>query len=164
MPRRERSTAGGVDLLDPMLVSPVFTARPARHGGGITPCDRARRSLDDLGRGVARTRLRWAILTLLLTNSWTSCAPPRDPIVVRDGMLILENQTTREWRNVRVTINDHFTAGTPVLLPGGLLTGALRDFQTGFGQRFDRSTMSVFKVRVSAVDPAGQPVALAWGK
>ena len=146
MPCWERSTAGGLDLLDSMHVSHIIGARPPARQRGVI------------------TRLRWAILTLLLTNSWTSCAPPRDPIVVRDGMLILENQTTREWRNVRVTINDHFTAGTPVLLPGGLLTGPLRDFQTGFGQRFDRSTMSVFKVRVSAVDPDGQPVALAWGK
>ena len=111
----------------------------------------------------AGTRLYWAVLTLLVANSWTSCSTPRDPIIVRDGMLILENQTTREWRNVRVTINDHFTGGTPVLRPGGLMTGALRDFQTGFGQRFDRGTMSVFKVRVSAIDDDGQPVSLAWG-
>jgi hypothetical protein len=93
-----------------------------------------------------------------------SCTKVRDPIVVRDGMLVLENQTTREWRDVRVTINDHFNGGVRVLLPGGLMNAPLRDFETGFGQRFDRGRMSVFKVRVSATDSAGQPVALAWGK
>jgi hypothetical protein len=94
----------------------------------------------------------------------TACSTPRDPIVVRDGMLVLENQSRREWRNVRVTINDHFTGGVHSLPPGGLMTAPLRDFQTGFGQRFDRGRMSVFKVRVAATDADGKPVALAWGK
>jgi hypothetical protein len=79
-------------------------------------------------------------------------------------MLVLENQSRREWRNVRVTINDHFSGGVPSLLPGGLMNAPLRDFQTGFGQRFDRGRMSVKKVMVSATDSAGQPVALTWGK
>lgn len=94
----------------------------------------------------------------------TSCSQVRDPIVVRDRMLVLENQTTREWRNVRVTINDHFTGGVQSLLPGGLMNAPLRDFQTGFGQRFDRGRMSVFKVRVAATDVDGKPVTLSWGK
>jgi hypothetical protein len=93
-----------------------------------------------------------------------ACAPPRDAIVVRDGMLVLENQSAREWRNVRVTINDHFSGGVRSLMPGGLMNAPLRDFQTGFGQKFDRGRMSVKKVRVSATDSAGEAVALAWGK
>lgn len=79
-------------------------------------------------------------------------------------MLVLENQTRHEWRNVRVTINDHFTGGVQSLMPGGLMTAPLRDFQTGFGQRFDRGRMSVFKVRVAATDTQGNAVTLAWGK
>jgi hypothetical protein len=93
-----------------------------------------------------------------------ACSPPRDPIVIRDGMLVLENQSQREWRDVRVTINDHFTGGVRVLMPGGLMTAPLREFQTGFGRKFDRGTMSVRKVRVSATDSRGEPVALTWGE
>lgn len=78
-------------------------------------------------------------------------------------MLYLENQTRREWRNVRVTVNDHFMGGVPKLLPGALMTAPLRDFQTGFGQRFDRGTMSVFKVKVTATSAEGEPVELSWG-
>jgi hypothetical protein len=92
------------------------------------------------------------------------CTIPRDPIVVKDGMLTLENQTDREWRNVRVTVNDHFTGGVPSLLPHGLMTAPLRDFQSGFGHRFDRGRMSVYRVRVSAIDSDGKPVTLNWGK
>jgi hypothetical protein len=93
-----------------------------------------------------------------------ACTRPRDPIIIRDGMLVLENQSQREWRDVRVTINDHFSGGVRVLMPGGLMTAPLRDFQTGFGQKFDRGTMSVRKVRVSATDSRGEAVALAWGE
>jgi len=105
---------------------------------------------------------RTVVAALLMACA--ACAPPRDPIVIRDGMLLLENQSSREWRNVRVTINDHFSGGVRSLMPGGLMTAPLRDFQTGFGQKFDRGRMSVRKVRVAATDADGEPVALAWGK
>ena len=105
---------------------------------------------------------RRVVVALLVVGA--ACAAPRDPIVIRDGMLVLENQSSREWRNVRVTINDHFTGGVRSLMPGGLMNAPLRDFQTGFGQRFDRGTMSVKKVTVSATDSTGAAVALAWGK
>ena len=114
-------------------------------------------------RWPARTLLQRSALALVVVACCTSCSKSRDPIVVRDGMLILENQTPREWRNVRITVNDHFMGGVPSLLPGGLMTAALRDFQTGFGQRFDRGRMSVFKVSVTAIDTAGRPVTLTWG-
>ena len=92
-----------------------------------------------------------------------SCAEERKPIVIKDGMLVLENQTAREWRNVRVTVNDYFTGGVPSLLPTGLMTAALRDFQTGFGQRFDHHRTAVYKVEVRATDTAGEPVSILWG-
>lgn len=91
------------------------------------------------------------------------CAEERDPIAIRDGILVLENQTAREWRNVRVTINDYFTGGVDALLPTGLMTAPLRDFQTGFGQRFDRGRTAVYKVEVTATDSAGEAVSIVWG-
>lgn len=114
--------------------------------------------------GVAPPRFRGLAVSILLAAIVVACSKPREPIVVKEGMFVLENQTAREWRNVRVTINDHFMGGVPTLLAGGLMTAPLRDFQTGFGQRFDRGRMSVFKVRVTATDAAGEPVALSWGK
>ena len=105
-----------------------------------------------------------ASVAILVAFCAGGCTIPRDPIIVRDGLLTLENQTDREWRNVRVTVNDHFTGGVPLLLPRGLMTAPLRDFQSGFGHRFDRGRMSVYRVRVSAIDSEGQPVSLRWGK
>lgn len=92
------------------------------------------------------------------------CRERRDPIIVGEGMLVLENQTSSEWRNVRITVNNHFRGGAPVLAAGGRLTAPLTQFETGFGQRFDRWRMSVFKVEVTASGADGKPVTLHWGK
>jgi hypothetical protein len=92
-----------------------------------------------------------------------ACDAPREPIVVDEGMVSVENLTSREWRSVRVTVNDHFSGGVAALLPGGRLTAPLSDFQTGLGQKFDRGRQSVFKVEVTAVEPDGTPVKLTWG-
>lgn len=105
---------------------------------------------------------RTVVLALVILCA--ACSKPRAPIVIKDGILVLENQSQHEWRNVRVTINDHFTGGVRSLLPGGLMTAPLRDFQTGFGQKFDRGRMSVKKVIVSATDSTGKEVTLAWGR
>jgi hypothetical protein len=113
---------------------------------------------------LTRSRLMRTAIAALVVTSVAVCSTRRDPIVVKDEMVVLENQSAREWRNVRITINDHFSGGAPLLLPGGLLNAPLRDFQTGFGQRFDRARMRVFKVRVSATDADGHAVAVSWGK
>jgi hypothetical protein len=91
------------------------------------------------------------------------CSAPRDPIVIEEGMLTVENQTNREWRNVKVVVNDHFAGGTSSVPAGGRLNAPLSQFQTAYGQRFDRGRQSVFKVEVTATDPDGKPVTLTWG-
>ena len=92
-----------------------------------------------------------------------ACSSPRDAIVVDEGMITVENQTDQEWRNVRITVNHHFSGGAPVLAPGGRLNAPLSQFQTGFGQRFDRGRQSVFKIEVSARAADGKAVTLTWG-
>jgi hypothetical protein len=109
--------------------------------------------------------IRWQAgraLALAVLVLAAACDAPRDPVVVDEGMVTVENQTRTEWRNVRVTVNDHFSGGVAVLAPGGRLTAPLSQFQTGFGQKFDRGRQSVFKVDVSATEPDGTPVTLKW--
>ena len=40
-------------------------------------------------------------------------------------IVVVENQTAQEWRNVVITVNDHFRGGSPTLAPGGRLTAPL---------------------------------------
>lgn len=102
----------------------------------------------------------WMLAVVLVLAA--ACEIRRDPIVITEGTLVVENQTTSDWRNVRVVVNDHFFGGSPELAAGGRLTAPLGQFQTGFGQKFDRGRMSVQKVEVTATDEGGQPVRLEW--
>jgi len=109
---------------------------------------------------------RWrpvaAGLVLAVLVLAAACDVPRDPIIVDEGVVTVENLTAVEWRNVRVTVNDHFSGGAAVLEPGGRLTAPLSQFQTGLGQKFDRGRQSVFKVEVIATDPDGKAVNIKW--
>jgi hypothetical protein len=90
-----------------------------------------------------------------------SCRHPQ-PIRVAENIVVVENQTSREWRNVVVTVNDHFRGGAPVLAARGKLSAPLSQFHTGFGQRYEIGRR-VFKVEVTATDSAGEPVRLEYG-
>jgi hypothetical protein len=90
------------------------------------------------------------------------CSPARDPIIVQEGMITLENQTSSAWRDVRITVNDHFVGGSPLLEAGGRMNAPLSQFVTGFGQRFDRGRMSVKTIEVTATNARGEPVKLDW--
>jgi len=98
-----------------------------------------------------------------MVTLFAACSAPRESIIVDEGIVTVENQTDQEWRSVRVTVNDHFGGGAPSLAAGGRLTAPLSQFQTGFGQKFDRGRQSVFKVEVTATSADGKPVTLRWG-
>lgn len=104
-------------------------------------------------------RLAAALVAVLLA---AGCSSERDPITYQDGTLVVTNKTDREWRDVVVTINDYFHRGAQSLPPGGRLTAPVRDFETGFGQKFDRVRMSIRKVVVTATAEGGRRIVLEW--
>ena len=103
-----------------------------------------------------------ALLAVLLVPA--ACSAPPDPISVAENTIVVRNLTRRDWRTVRVTVNDHFSGGAPLLAAGGRLTAPLSQFQTGFGQRYDASYQVVYKIEVTATDSHGDPVNLKWGR
>jgi hypothetical protein len=108
-----------------------------------------------------RARRAAVVLALL----WPpACSPPPDPIIIEDSSIVLRNNTSRDWKNVRVTVNDHFVGGVPLLVAHGRMNAPLSQFQTGFGQRYDITHQVVFKVEVTATDSGGEPVSLRWGR
>jgi hypothetical protein len=109
-----------------------------------------------------RNRSRPAVAAVILM-AW-GCTTARAPIDVHGGTVTIENQTSRPWRNVVVTVNDHFRGGAPLLAAGSLLTAPLSQFQTAFGQRFVPGRQSVVKIEVTATDSNGEPVSLRWDR
>jgi hypothetical protein len=108
---------------------------------------------------------RAGVLGLLLPLLMVAhaCSSAREPIVINGSIITVENQTAREWRNVVVTVNDHFRGGSPSLAAGAMLTAPLSRFETAFGQRFAIGHQVVFKIEVTATDSAGESVKLQWG-
>jgi hypothetical protein len=113
------------------------------------------------GKGAGRRIALW-VGAAAAAAALCACSPRRDPIVLDEGTLVVENQSSRDWRNVVVTVNDHFRGGTPSLAAGARMTAPLTQFQTAFGQRYSRQTQSVYKVEVTATDASGAPVKLLW--
>lgn len=107
---------------------------------------------------------RSAVSVALLCAVLGACrgdTPP--PIVVEDRVVKVHNQTGERWSDVRVWLNDHFVAGTPVLEPDGRFTVSQRDFIAGMGQRFDPSRQNPYGVLLTAKSDKGE-VRLVWGK
>jgi hypothetical protein len=99
---------------------------------------------------------------LVLSLLAGACAGPPEPVTFSDGIVTVENQTSREWRNVMITVNDHFRGGAPLLAARGRLNAPISQFQTAHGQKFVAARTSVVKIEVTATDAAGDPVKLAW--
>lgn len=103
-------------------------------------------------------RVWCALLVLGLIHA--ACKGRPGPIEVKDNVVAIHNQTSSEWRNVVVTVNDHFRGGTPTLAAGSRMAAPLSQFQTAFGQRYDVSRQFVFRVEVTATNANGEPVKL----
>jgi hypothetical protein len=93
---------------------------------------------------------------------YAACSPGPGPITVAENVVSVQNQTSRDWRNVVVTVNDHFRGGAATLPAGGRMTAPLSQFQTAFGQRYDVARQHVAKVVVTATDANGEPVELTF--
>ena len=89
--------------------------------------------------------------------------PPPEPITFQDRAIVVENQTTGEWQNVEVWLNDHYRVTKSRMLPGERFAIPLNAFVAGFGQRFDPARQPFRGVEVTAAAPGGRPVKLVWG-
>jgi hypothetical protein len=100
---------------------------------------------------------RWLALIMLFQ---AACSPAPGPITVSENVIAIQNQTSRDWRNVVVTVNDHFRGGASTLAAGSRMAAPLSQFQTAFGQHYDVARQTVFKVEVTATDSNGDAVRL----
>jgi hypothetical protein len=104
---------------------------------------------------------RYLAAALLVLGLSVACSDPPPPIQVNENSITVTNQTSDEWRNVLITVNDHYRGGAPVLKPDGHLNAPISQFDTGFGQRWVMGTV-IRKIEVTAKTASGEPVKLNW--
>jgi hypothetical protein len=104
---------------------------------------------------------RYLAAALLVLGLSAACSDPPPPIQVNENSITVTNQTSDEWRNVLITVNDHYRGGAPVLKPDGHLNAPISQFDTGFGQRWVMGTV-IRKIEVTAKTASGEPVKLNW--
>ena len=107
--------------------------------------------------------LRRAFVLLLLAAGLTGCSPPPPPIAVGEGMVTVLNQTDQDWKDVLITVNDHFRGFVPVLKKEGRANAPLSQFTTGYGQRWAAGT-PVRTIDVTAKNADGTDVKLSYGR
>ncbi len=97
------------------------------------------------------------VLALLVAG----CSGPPPPVLVEGGTVTVHNQTDQDWKNVLVTVNDHFRGGANELKAGGRMNAPLSQLTTGLGQKWTQGT-GVRKVHVKAEKPDGTALELTW--
>ena len=78
-------------------------------------------------------------------------------------MVTVVNQTDQDWKEVLITVNDHFRGFVPVLKAEGRANAPLSGFATGHGQRWS-ANMRVRTIDVTAKNADGTDVKLTWGR
>jgi hypothetical protein len=103
------------------------------------------------------------LLAALALLAAAACEKPEPPISVREGMVTVINQTDQDWKEVLITVNDHFRGFVPVLKAQGRANAPLSQFTTGHGQRWT-SGAYVKTVDITARSADGTDVKLTWGR
>lgn len=89
---------------------------------------------------------------------------PLDPIVIADGAVTVRNQTTEDWQDVRIWVNEHYAGGARVIPAGGFVREPLSRFVAAQGQRINVASTKIESVVVLGRHSDGTRVRIAWGK
>jgi hypothetical protein len=104
-----------------------------------------------------------AVLALVSLVLAAGCSEPPPPVSVSEGMVTVLNQTDQDWKDVLITVNDHFRGVVPTLKAQGRANAPLAQFDTGHGQRWRQGTyVKTIDVKAKAAD--GSEVTLSWGR
>ena len=106
---------------------------------------------------------RLSVLVLLAPLALVACSSPPPPISVSEGMVTVLNQTNQDWKEVLITVNDHFRGFVPVLKAEGRANAPLNQFTTGYGQRWVNGT-PVRTIDVVGKSADGTEVKLTYGR
>jgi hypothetical protein len=103
------------------------------------------------------------VLAAVVLTGLAACSEPPPPISLDEGMVTVQNQTEHDWKEVLITVNDHFIGFLPVLKAEGRANAPLSQFNTGHGQRWTSGT-PVRTIDVVAKSADGTDIKLTWGR
>ena len=104
-----------------------------------------------------------AALALVCLVLAAGCSEPPPPVSVAEGMVTVLNQTEQDWKEVLITVNDHYRGFVPTLKADGRANAPLAQFSTGHGQRWTQGSY-VKTIDVTAKAADGSEVKLSWGR
>lgn len=113
-----------------------------------------------------RTKVSIAVWVVILAGwyVWQRVNPADlEPIVIADGAVTVRNQTTQEWRSVRIWVNEHYSGGAQSIPPGGFVREPLSRFVASQGQTINVATTKIFSVVVLATAADGTRIRVPWG-
>ena len=103
------------------------------------------------------------VAVLFSLSLLAGCSDPPPPLSVSEGMVTVLNQTEHDWKEVLITVNDHFRGFVPVLKAESRANAPLAQFTTGHGQRWTSGAL-VRTIDVTAKSADGTDVKLTWGR
>lgn len=107
--------------------------------------------------------LRRLSVAAILVGMLAGCSEPPPPISVSEGMVTVINQTDQDWKDVLITVNDHFRGFVPVLKADGRANAPLNQLTTGHGQKWVAGS-PVRTIDVIAKNADGTDVKLSYGR
>ena len=93
----------------------------------------------------------WLVIWVLAVGwfIWQrGCDPTLKDIEVADGAITVRNQTTEEWVDVRIWVNEHYAGGARSIPAGGFVREPLSRFVAAQGQRIDVASTAIPSVVV----------------
>ena len=103
------------------------------------------------------------VAVLFALSLLAGCSDPPPPVSISEGMVTVINQTEHDWKEVLITVNDHFRGFVPMLKADGRANAPLAQFTTGHGQRWTQGAL-VRTIDVTAKSADGTDVRLSWGR
>jgi hypothetical protein len=106
-------------------------------------------------------------VVLALAGAWTlwqrGCAGPKPDIETTGGAILVRNQTTDDWLDVRIWVNDYYSGTAAEIKAGSFVREPVSRFIAAQGQTL-KTSAAITSVVVLGHTRAGAPVRVALGR
>jgi len=104
---------------------------------------------------------------LALIGAWTlyqrGCDRKLSDIDITGGAITVRNQTSEDWKNVRIWVNDYYSGTASEIRAGSFVREPVSRFVASQGQTL-KSAAPITSVVVLGTTASGAPLRVAFGK